>query len=58
MGSAQQSDGIGVLSQVGKLLQKIHQGYSKIVTPLIDILKKDTTWDWDTKCQMAFEGLK
>ena len=38
--------------------RKFIKGYSKIVTPLTDLLKKNKVWDWDTKCRMAFEGLK
>ena len=34
------------------------KGYSKIVSPLKDFLKKDIAWDWDIECQMAFESLK
>ena len=34
------------------------KGYSKIVSPLTDLLKKDRAWDWDIECQMAFESLK
>ena len=29
-----------------------------MVSPFIDLLKKDNKWDWSMKCQMAFEGLK
>ena len=34
------------------------KGYSKIVSSLINFLKKDRAWDWDIVCQMAFESLK
>ena len=34
------------------------KGYSKIVSPLTDFLKKDRAYDWDIECQMAFESLK
>ena len=34
------------------------KGYSKIVSPLTDLLKKDRAWDWDIECRMAFESLK
>ncbi|KAE8689123.1 hypothetical protein F3Y22_tig00110943pilonHSYRG00133 [Hibiscus syriacus] len=34
------------------------KGYSKIATPLTELLKKDKAWEWDTKCQDAFEKLK
>eukprot|EP00257_Ricinus_communis_P017580 XP_015576051.1 uncharacterized protein K02A2.6-like [Ricinus communis] len=33
-------------------------GYSSIASPLTDLLKKNKVWDWDAKCQKAFEGLK
>ena len=34
------------------------KGYSKRVSPLTNLLKKDNSWDWSMQCQMAFEGLK
>ena len=34
------------------------KGYSKIVSPLTDLLKKDRAWDWDIECRMDFESLK
>ncbi|RVW75511.1 Transposon Tf2-2 polyprotein [Vitis vinifera] len=34
------------------------KGYSKTVSPLTDLLKKDNQWDWSRQCQMAFESLK
>ncbi|KAL6319624.1 hypothetical protein AAG906_020701 [Vitis piasezkii] len=34
------------------------KGYSKTVSPLTDLLKKDKQWDWSEQCQMAFESLK
>ncbi|KAE8716635.1 Protein NRT1/ PTR FAMILY 3.1 [Hibiscus syriacus] len=34
------------------------KGYSKIATPLTELVKKDKVWEWDTKCQDAFEKLK
>ncbi|KAE8665117.1 cytochrome P450 78A7-like [Hibiscus syriacus] len=34
------------------------KGYSKIATPLTELLKKDKAWEWNTKCQDAFEKLK
>ena len=34
------------------------KGYSNIVSPLTDLLKKDRVWDWDIECRMAFESLK
>ena len=36
----------------------IHKGYSKIVSLLTYLLKKDQAWDWDIECQMTFESLK
>ena len=34
------------------------KGYSKMVSPLTDLLKKENSWDWNRQCQMTFEGLK
>ncbi|KAL9265740.1 Retrovirus-related Pol polyprotein from transposon 17.6-like protein, partial [Drosera capensis] len=34
------------------------QGYSSLAAPLTDLLKKNKTWDWDTRCQQAFDALK
>ena len=33
-------------------------GYSKIVCPLKDLLKKEKKWEWDAECQAAFQKLK
>ncbi|GKD44333.1 hypothetical protein Tco_1268978 [Tanacetum coccineum] len=33
-------------------------GYSAIVSPLTDLLKKNQAWIWDEECQAAFESLK
>lgn len=38
--------------------RKFIKGYSAIVAPLTDLLKKNRTWFWDGKCQAAFEKLK
>lgn len=34
------------------------QGYSARATPLTNLLKKKVAWQWDEKCQRAFEDLK
>ncbi|KAL9252827.1 Retrovirus-related Pol polyprotein from transposon 17.6-like protein [Drosera capensis] len=34
------------------------KGYSSLAAPLTDLLKKNKTWDWDTRCQQAFNALK
>ncbi|KAE8658935.1 hypothetical protein F3Y22_tig00116965pilonHSYRG00363 [Hibiscus syriacus] len=36
----------------------MNKGYSKIATPLTELLKKDKVWEWSTKCQDAFEKIK
>jgi hypothetical protein len=33
-------------------------GYSKKVSPLTDLLKKEQKWEWTTECQEAFDKLK
>ena len=34
------------------------EGYSKIVAPLTDLLKKNRLWNWMNKCREAFYELK
>ena len=34
------------------------KGYSARATPLTDLLNKNKAWEWDEKCQQAFEVLK
>ncbi|KAE8660305.1 Detected protein of unknown function [Hibiscus syriacus] len=34
------------------------KGYSKIATPLTELLKKDKAWYWGPKCQSAFDEIK
>ena len=34
------------------------KGYSKMVAPLTDLLKKDQVWQWNLECQAAFDELK
>eukprot|EP00253_Pinus_taeda_P035293 PITA_35293 len=38
--------------------QKFVEGYSKITSAPIDLLKKDKKWCWTEKCQKAFDDLK
>ncbi|XP_038991121.1 uncharacterized protein LOC120114215 [Hibiscus syriacus] len=38
--------------------QRFVKGYSKIATPLTELLKKNKVWEWSTKCQDAFEKTK
>nr|CAN82874.1 hypothetical protein VITISV_013688 [Vitis vinifera] len=34
------------------------KGYSARAAPLTDLLKKNKAWEWDERCQQAFEDLK
>lgn len=34
------------------------EGYSKIASPLTDLLKKDKSWKWGEKQQSASDALK
>ena len=34
------------------------KGYSARAAPLTDLLKKNKAWEWDGRCQQAFEDLK
>lgn len=38
--------------------RKFIVGYSKKVSPLTDLLKKNERWKWSTHCQDAYEKLK
>ncbi|KAE8691406.1 hypothetical protein F3Y22_tig00110890pilonHSYRG01301 [Hibiscus syriacus] len=38
--------------------RRFMKGYSKIATPLTELLKKDKVWEWSTTCHNAFEKLK
>lgn len=43
---------------LGNYYRRFIKGYSSIVAPLTDLLKKNNKWDWDEKCQKAFKALK
>lgn len=32
--------------------------FSSIVVPLVELTKKDTVWDWSSRCETAFQSLK
>ena len=34
------------------------KGYSKMVSPLTDLLKKDKKWVWSDECERAFQEIK
>lgn len=38
--------------------RKFIKGYSKIVAPLTDLLKKEKRWEWSKECGEAFDRLK
>ena len=38
--------------------QRFIKGYSTRVAPLTNLLKKNKAWEWDERCQQAFENLK
>ena len=38
--------------------RKFVEGYSKIIEPLTDLLKKGKRWNWKKKCHEAIEDLK
>ncbi|KAL9250909.1 Retrovirus-related Pol polyprotein from transposon 17.6-like protein [Drosera capensis] len=38
--------------------RRLIKGYSAIVSPLTDLLKKNKAWTWTESCQAAFEKLK
>ncbi|PHT94203.1 hypothetical protein T459_02085 [Capsicum annuum] len=38
--------------------QRFILGYSDIAAPLIDLLKKNHVWEWNSLCQGAFNNLK
>ena len=38
--------------------QRFIKGYSARAAPLTNFLKKNKAWEWDERCQQAFEDLK
>ena len=44
--------------ELANYYQRFIKGYSKIVSPLTDLLKNDRAWDWDIECLKAFKSLK
>ncbi|PKI56557.1 hypothetical protein CRG98_023083 [Punica granatum] len=38
--------------------QRFIKGYSSIIVPLMDMLKKGRVWKWTDRCQAAFDRLK
>ncbi|RVW98465.1 Transposon Tf2-8 polyprotein [Vitis vinifera] len=56
--SAFQSDRLRSFLGLANYYRRFIKGYSKTVSPLTDLLKKDNQWDWSRQCQMAFESLK
>ena len=38
--------------------QRFIKDYSKMASPLTDLLKKDKHWEWTDACQKAFQGIK
>ena len=53
-----QGDKTLILPHLSKLLMRFIKGYSKIVCPLTNLLKKERKWEWDVECQAAFQKLK
>ncbi|KAL6318097.1 hypothetical protein AAG906_035242 [Vitis piasezkii] len=54
---------INLVPQLGSFIGLINywrfiKGYSTRAVPLTDLLKKNKTWEWDERCQQAFEDLK
>ncbi|KAL0328234.1 UNVERIFIED_CONTAM: Transposon Ty3-G Gag-Pol polyprotein [Sesamum calycinum] len=61
------SDGLGDSIQDGRptfvlglanYYRRFIKGYSKIVNPLTDLLRKDQKWEWTVACEDAFKLLK
>lgn len=44
-----------VLHRLGNLFKKFVQGFSKLVSPMTDLLKGHAQWIWSQSCQDAFE---
>ncbi|KAA0050296.1 reverse transcriptase [Cucumis melo var. makuwa] len=54
----QEVEFLGHWIKEGKLMMDNAKGYSGIVAPLTNLLKKNQTWDWTEECQRAFDRLK
>jgi len=38
--------------------RRFHKNFSAVASPLFQLLKKDTSWEWTEECQQAFDDLK
>ena len=47
-----------MLPRIYRILLLLHQRYSQIARPLLDLIKKSTSWHWGESQQKAFEELK
>ena len=54
----QQPTDVADLGGLANYFRKFIQGYSSLVAPLTDLLRKQTWWKWSIKEQAAFEHLK
>ena len=43
---------------IGWVLQEIHEDFSRIVAPMTRLTRKEIKFDWDDRCEEAFQELK
>ncbi|RVX07789.1 Transposon Ty3-I Gag-Pol polyprotein [Vitis vinifera] len=58
MGSTNQGTQLRYFLGLVNYYRRFTKGYSAKAAPLTDLLKKKKAWEWDGRCQQAFEDLK
>ncbi|RVW86102.1 RNA-directed DNA polymerase-like [Vitis vinifera] len=58
MGSTNQGTSTQIFLGLVNYYRRFIKGYLARAAPLVDLLKKNKAWEWDERCQQAFEDLK
>ncbi|RVX07455.1 Transposon Ty3-I Gag-Pol polyprotein [Vitis vinifera] len=58
VGSTNQGTSLRSFLGLVNYYRRFIKGYSGRAAPLTDLLKKNKAWEWDGRCQQAFEDLK